>query len=73
MYVFYQVHSISIINAFSIFNHRSLPDLPTYWGTMSMDAYTIIVQVGEGTYGHVYKAKRRDSPSKLFLNEKHYN
>jgi serine/threonine protein kinase len=31
---------------------------------MSVDAYSIIVQVGEGTYGHVYKAKRKDGTGK---------
>lgn len=32
-----------------------------------MDDYDIISQVGEGTYGQVYKAKRKDSGESFFL------
>lgn len=31
-----------------IFNRKSIPMLPMHWGKMSMDAYTILTQVGEG-------------------------
>lgn len=45
---------------FSIYNKRELPKVSEGWGIGSFSRYDIIDQVGEGTYGQVYKAVKKD-------------
>lgn len=41
---------------------QEAPPSPTYqWGTRSVDCFEKVEQVGEGTYGQVYKAKDRET------------
>ncbi|KAI6236710.1 Protein kinase domain-containing protein [Aphelenchoides besseyi] len=52
-----------------IYQKRRWPLLPPEWGTVSLDAYTILDQVGEGTYGQVYKAKRQNNDEMVALKK----
>ncbi|KAI6189604.1 Cyclin-dependent kinase 12 [Aphelenchoides bicaudatus] len=77
--------SAAMRNRPRILQKRKVPCLPSNWGKVTTDSYSIIVQVGEGTlsntlfdfilialgtYGHVYKAKRKDSPAELVALKK---
>ena len=45
------------LNYFRVLNKQNLPAIAEGWGIGSIDKYKIVSQVGEGTYGQVYKAK----------------
>ena len=47
-----------------------LPEVSPDWGIGCLSSYEIVAQVGEGTYGQVYKARRRDDPSKVVALKK---
>ncbi|CAD5232243.1 unnamed protein product [Bursaphelenchus xylophilus] len=40
-----------------VYKKDNIADLPSYWGRMTLADYKIESQVGEGTYGQVYKAR----------------
>ncbi|KAI1722770.1 protein kinase domain-containing protein [Ditylenchus destructor] len=52
-----------------IFNKRQLPEVSENWGIGTLSNYKIVAQVGEGTYGQVYKATKRDSQSFVALKK----
>ena len=35
------------------------------WGEISMDVFEVLAQIGEGTYGQVYKAKDKNTGWKI--------
>ncbi|CAD5224370.1 unnamed protein product [Bursaphelenchus okinawaensis] len=41
-----------------VYKKENIADLPPNWGRMTLSDYDIEVQVGEGTYGQVYKARK---------------
>lgn len=53
------------------FTHRILNKPPSdddrfpNWGERCVDVFDIVCQIGEGTYGQVYKAKDKDTGEPL--------
>ena len=41
------------------------------WGSGCVDQYDIVLQIGEGTYGQVYKAMNKVAPRKILFSYPH--
>ncbi|KAI1705676.1 protein kinase domain-containing protein [Ditylenchus destructor] len=52
-----------------VLNKLNLPSISEGWGIGSIDKYKIVSQVGEGTYGQVYKALERNSDRVVALKK----
>lgn len=46
---------------FRVLRKKNLPSISDGWGVGTIDKYDILTQVGEGTYGQVYKALERSN------------
>lgn len=51
---------------FRILKKYNLPQISEAWGIGSIEQYEILTQVGEGTYGQVYKALDTSASMLLF-------